>query len=73
MKIRSRTPFLLAAVVLMLAAGLIFWPASAGGSRSVRAAPSVLTQGQNAAIQGANLLLLGDTAQHVAYLPRINR
>ena len=76
MKTRSRTPFLLTAAVLLLAAGLAFWPAPAGGShpgRSVRAAPSALTPGQNAAIQGANLLLLNNTDLHLVYLPRINR
>jgi hypothetical protein len=76
MKTRLRFSWALAAAVLLLLAALTFWPAASGGlhaGRSANAAPAALTPEQNAAIQAANLLLLGSTFQNQAYLPRINR
>ena len=68
MKTRIRFPIVLAAAAVLLAA--------AGGlhaDRSVNAALSALTPGQNAAIQTANLLLLGESRLYQTYLPAMLR
>jgi len=76
MKARIRFSIVLAAAAGLLAASLGFWPAAPGGlhaDRSVSAAQSALTLGQNAAIQTANLLLLGESTRYNTYLPDIMR
>jgi hypothetical protein len=76
MKTRIRFPIVLAAAAVLLATGLSFWPAAPSGlhaSGSVNAALSALTPGQNAAIQTANLLLLGESRIYQTYLPDIQR
>ena len=76
MKTRIRFPIVLAAAAVLLAASLGFWPAAPGGlhaSRSVNASLSVLTPGQNAAIQTVNLLLLGESRIYQINLPDIKR
>ena len=76
MKTRIRFPIVLVAAAVLLAVCLSFWPAAPGGlhaSRSVNAALSALTPGRNAAIQTANLLLLGESSLYQIYLPDIQR
>ena len=76
MKTRIRFPIVLAAAAVLLAASLVFWPTVPGGLRAGRpanAAPSVLTPGQNAAIQTTTLLLLSESRLYQTYLPAMLR
>jgi hypothetical protein len=76
MKTGIRFPIVLAVVAVLLAASPGFWTAAPGGlqaDRSVRAALSALTPGQNAAIQTTNLLLLSESNFYQTYIPYIKR
>jgi hypothetical protein len=76
-KIRSFLwPVILVVCLLMVIAAEVFLPVAwpiAGSARAASSSPSALTSGQNAAIQGAEQILLLPQEFNWVYLPVVTR
>lgn len=79
MNIENRSffwPIILVICLLMVIAAEVFlpvvWPV-AGSARAASNSPSALTAGQNAAIQGAEQILLLPQESNWVYLPVVRR